>query len=377
MGRGWRGAALYLGCALLLSGCMGRSPRTIANQYVSALKKNQYSVCYAMLAEADRKATPLKHFVADMPLTPDVTPAWFESVLAASQYSVGNARRHGDRAHVPVRITTPDLPLFERTVEASVGPDGDPGPAARESLATGDYPKITYTDDLVLIHEHHHWRILGGFAARSRAAAIRRRALEFYYRGELQRAIAAYGAAISKRKDSDASGGWGLEFLYGRELGEIKDDIVDSAASRAYVNQLKVSNIRTNMSAAHHPAVFGRITNSGSRPIDAVRMKVTFYKGEGDNRVAVFSEQHVPISTPLEFTDFTVKATPLMPGETRKFGFNLDAPAPMQENADPYVSVDGIIFTQPQLMPSAQELAAPSATVTPRSSSGQSGHGDD
>jgi hypothetical protein len=333
------------------AGCLGQRPRTLAQQYVGALKQHNYAECYVMMTAADRQARAPNRFVSAIPLAPDVASAWFKLVLDATNYEVGESRREGPRAVVPVMVATPDLARFERSVEAYVGSDGEPVPLARDSLKGGDYPRITYEDEIVMVKEHHRWRILVDFPARDAAAADRRKALEAYYRFDLNQAIRSYNDALEVLRKSDATGSRGLEFLYGRELAEIMAVQSEAQAEKAYLPKLRVEGVGMKMSAAHRPAIFGRITNTGKRTIDGIQMAVTFFRGSGASRRSIFVERHIPISTPLEFTNFTIRTTPIAPGETRQFGFELAAPLSVQEAGDPFVEISQVIFTPSTLMP--------------------------
>jgi hypothetical protein len=363
-------AALAIATVTLCAACTWQSPRTVAQDYLTALQAHHYEQCYAMLTEEDRKACPIDHFLAVVPLAPDVTRRWFRLALGATSFEIGEPAGQELRRTIPLEVKAPDLARFERIINARVGLDADPAPAARKALAHGDYPRLAYRDDIVLVKEHHRWRVRADFPARLQAADLRRKALDLYYGGSYAQAIDHLRQAIAVLDKSDATGGWGLKFLYARELHELGEIAAESAAASAYAENLKLSEIAMRMSAAQHPAVFGKITNQGNRVIDELRMKVTFFTGRRASRRALFIEQHIPIATPLQFTNFTIKALPLMPGETREFGFELKAPIDTQQVADPYVVVSDIVFTAPELMPPASaeshanRKAVPAATAT-------------
>jgi len=349
----WR-LTLIVVAVVALTGCLGQRPQVIAQRYVDALKDRRYGDCYVMLTEKDRQTRTPDRFVSAIPLAPDVASTWFKLVLEATSYQVGESRRDGPRALVPVIVTTPDLARFERSVEAYVGADGDPVQAARDAFKGGEYPKVTYEDDIVLVKEHHRWRVEVDFAARDAAASKRRAGLEAYYKFDFSSAVSAYNDALGILRKSDATGARGLEFLYGRELAEIMTIQTEAPAAKAYLPHLALSEVGMKMSADHRPAVFGKITNNGNRAIDGVRMIVTFFSGQGAGRHPIFSEDHTPISTPLEFANFAIRAEPLAPGETRAFGVALGAPATIEESGDPFVAVSEIIFTPSALMPAAE-----------------------
>ena len=369
-----RGAALIvaltIAAATLCAACTWQSPRTVAQDYLAALQGRHYQQCYVMLSKDDKQACPLEQFLTLVPLAPDVSRRWFRPVLKATSFEIGEPAGQGLRMTIPINVRTPDLARFERIINASVGLDADPVPAARKALELGDCPQLSYRDDLVLIKEHHRWRVRADFPARKRAADLRRQALDFYYAGSYVQAVDSYRQAIAVLDKSDATGDWGLKFLYAREQHELEEIVGESAGAAAYIGNLKLSKIGMRMSAAQHPAVFGKITNLGHRAVDGVRMKVTFFEGRGDVRRVLFVEQHVPIATPLQFTDFTIKALPLMPGETRDFGFDLKAPISTQQIGDPYVTVSEIVFTPLELLPPASPAAhstskaGPGATAT-------------
>src|SRR5579875_1608813 len=379
MSRRWRGAvrgarlcrASILVTAMLFAGCTWQSPRTVAQNYLTALEQRQYEQCYLMLTEVDREAYPRERFLTAVPLTQDVTRRWFWPVLKATDFDLGEPQGQGLRRIVPVKVKAPDLARLERTINAMIGLDADPVPAARHALSSGDFPALSYLDDIVLVKEHHRWRVRADFPARERAADLRRHALDSYYGGSYAQAVGYYRDAITALDRSEATGGWGLKYLYGRELHEIETIVAQRAVALAYDDKLKLSDIGMRMSAAGRPAIFGKIANNGDRPVDSVRMNVTFYQGHGADRRDVFVEQHVPIATPLQFSDFSLRALPLMPGETRNFGFELKAPIDTQRSADPYVTVSDVVLTQPDLMPSTESGArTKGASPTARATAG-------
>jgi hypothetical protein len=99
------------------------------------------------------------------------------------------------------------------------------------------------------------------------------------------------------------------------------------------------------MSDSRMPAIFGAIANSGTRTIDDLRLVVTWYEGRGKDLRQVYREEHPIVLTPIVFTDFSEEVSPLLPGETRRFGFLLNAPAEIEQSASPYVTVGSVVFT--------------------------------
>jgi hypothetical protein len=119
------------------------------------------------------------------------------------------------------------------------------------------------------------------------------------------------------------------------------------------------------MSEQRVPAIFGSVTNSGDKAIDDIELAVTWYNGHGKDLKAVHREEHAVVITPLEFADFSRPVLPFVSGETRHFGFSLTAPAEIQQNASPYVTVSTIAFT-----PSSAPLPKPSTMDNGASASG-------
>ncbi|MBF6570021.1 MAG: hypothetical protein IVW54_14220 [Candidatus Binataceae bacterium] len=357
---------------MLLSGCTWQSPRAVVQNYLAAIKQHRYEQCYAMLTDSDRQAYTLQQFLTAIPLTPSVTQTWFRPVLEDTSYDIGEPRGQGLHLIVPVKVITPDLPRFERTIDAIVGPDVDPAPVARRALANGEYPDLGYDDQVVLIKEHHRWRVKADFPALEDAARLRRSALQYYYRAQYGQAVQEYQQAIAALAKADSSGGLGKSFLYRREMKEIQEIAAGHGAPNPA--RMKVADVGMRVSTAQHPALFGKITNPWKVPIDNVRMKVTFFQGSGAARRAIFAEEHVAIATPIEFSDFTIKAIPLAPGETRNFGFELKAPAATEQDADPFVAVDQVAATPTELIPakgSELHTRAPEASPAPRSGTGE------
>lgn len=96
---------------MLLAGC-GQSPQRLATRYLADLQQFNYPACYATLTDEDRAARPLKEFLTEIPMAPDVDPIWFRAVLFSTSYKVGQPKVDGERAVVPVKVTMPDLTLW-------------------------------------------------------------------------------------------------------------------------------------------------------------------------------------------------------------------------------------------------------------------------
>ena len=123
---------------LLLNGCERNAPHKAALRYLSDLRESNYAACYGMLSDQDRKDRTLAEFLTEIPLAPDVGPAWFHAVLRSVQFDPGEASRDGLNASIPVTITAPDLPLWERTVDAAAGRDRGGAQNAARALPADD-----------------------------------------------------------------------------------------------------------------------------------------------------------------------------------------------------------------------------------------------
>jgi hypothetical protein len=362
--------------AALLAGC-GQSPQSLAKRYLGDLQQFNYPACYATLTDEDRSARALKQFITEIPLAPDVDPIWFRAILFSTRYEVGEPQISGERSVVPVRVTTPDLTLWERTIDAKAGAQDSLNAAADKSLETGTYPKLRYEDALVMVKQQHQWRVVADFARRDLIRDGNREAIGIYHKLDYPRAAAAYQALIAQLDRHEFTGSRGLKFFFKRRLQAIEDIQAQVPAARAYVPRLVLSDVAVKMSEARVPAIFGRINNAGARAIDEIRLTVTYYGGRGTQQKLLYQESHSVIVTPIEFTGFIRPVLPFVPGETRDFGFELEAPAQIQQQAEPSLTVASIVFTQSKaptptlaienLAPPSQPSATPSSAL-PRSS---------
>ena len=359
-------AAIAL-CALVLAGCTGRLPHGVAEQYIADLQGFNYAACYQALAEQDRKDRALKDFLVEIPLAPDVSPLWFKPILHNTHYELGEVHRNpdGTTAYVPVKVTAPDLPLWERTLDAAAGFDGSGADAALRSLDTGDFPKWTYDDRIVLAKERHRWRVVAGFALKDRIADTRREAMVDFQKHQYDKAIATYRQMITTLEKSDATGAMGLAARYRRELADIENAKAQLAETDAYVPKLRLTEVAMKMSDERVPAIFGKVINAGDKPIDDIELAVTWYEGRGKDLKAAYTEKHPVFLTPIEFTDFTRSVLPLVPGQAQTFGFIVIAPVEVQQDGSPYVTVSSITFAQSKA-PLPKSVAA-SADATKKS----------
>ncbi|MGH7931654.1 MAG: hypothetical protein ACREQN_00655 [Candidatus Binataceae bacterium] len=340
-----RGVAALVLAALTLAGCT-TTPRGIAEQYLTDLQQFNYGACYELLSDQDRHDRTLKEFLGEIPMAPDVSPDWFRPVLHVTHFDLGQQRRTADRAWVPVTVTTVDLPLWERQFDAAAGRDGSGSDTAQRSLETGTYPKRTVTSRMVLVKEHHHWHIYANFAARGRARDLHREAIVQYHEHDYDKAIATYTGLLAGLDQDDATGVIGLKTQYAAELKAIENVKSQMPAGGAYAAELKLSDVAMKMSEQRVPAIFGRIANDGQKAVDEVQLTVTWYERKGKNLHAAFSEKHPVVVTPFEFTSFAEPVLPFVPGEKRDFGFIIEAPVAVQQDAAPYVTVSSVAFTQ-------------------------------
>jgi hypothetical protein len=339
-----------LGFFLVLCGCFRHSPHGIAERYVENLQQFNYAQCYRLMSAQDRADRPLSRFLTEIPLAPDVSPIWFRPILHTMRFELGNEHRNpdGDTAYVPVRINTINLPLWERALDADAGSKGSQSQLAHRSLETGAYPTITYDDKIFLVKEDHHWHILAGFAARDRLLDRYRKAMQDFYDGHWDQVIVQLQSIINELQQLPGTGNPGRAALLRAELNELRKVKAEIPMASAYGAKLKLDNVALRMAEERVPAIFGDITNGGDRPIDELRLAITWYQGRSKSLRIVQREEHSIVVTPIEFTDFSRQVMPFLPGEKRQFGFILDAPPEVQQNSIPYVSIASVAFTQIQ-----------------------------
>ena len=174
-------ALVLISAALLLAGC-GQSPQSLATRYLADLQQFNYPACYATLTDEERASRSLQQFLTDIPLAPDVDPIWFRAILFSTRYEVGEPQIAGERAVVPVKVTMPDLTLWERTIDAKAGPQDSLNAAADKSLQAGVYPKLRFEDALVMVKQQHQWRVVADFARRDLIRDGNREAVDIYHK---------------------------------------------------------------------------------------------------------------------------------------------------------------------------------------------------
>lgn len=361
--------AVALAVALVLGGCERNAPRKAAIRYLENLHESNYAACYGMLSDQDRKDRTLAEFLTEIPLAPDVGTAWFHPVLRSVQFDPGDASRDGLNASIPVTITAPDLPLWERTLDASAGRDRGGGQDAERSLQADDYPKITYGDVIYLTREHRHWQVVADLAERDRIVDMHREAIVDYHQYDYPKVIGTYQTMLADLDRLKATGAAGLATRYRAELAAVKVVQAEIPASTAYAaKKVVLGDVAMRMSEERVPAIFGSITNAGDRALDGVQIAVTWYEGRGKNLKAAYIEKHPVVITPMEFTDFSLPVLPFVAGEKRPFGFILTAPVEVQQDAAPYVTVSAIVFTHSNAP--LPKLASANAPTKPVASAG-------
>jgi hypothetical protein len=369
MNRRYGGLRLVVLSSFVLAGCFRRLPHGITERYIENLQQFNYPACYELLSQKDHLERTLPEFLTEIPLAPETSPIWFRSVLHLTHYELGAEERSADgkTAIVPVRVTAPDLPRWERALNAAAGHNGVTTAAAQRSLDMGDYPRRAYDDKIFLVKEDHHWRVVAGFAARDLIVDRHRQAMSDYFAQRYQQAIPQWRSMIAELRQQAATGSAGLAVRYGEELARMERLNAARGEAAAYSARLQLKGVAMKMSEDRVPAIFGEIRNTGDRPVDGVLLAVTWYTGRGKDLNAISREEHPVIVTPVEFTDFTEPVVPLMPGEARPFGFTLSAPANVQQVGSPYVTVASIALTDrpPPKAASVSSLASASPTSSP------------
>jgi len=360
-----------LTASFAIAGCGGNSPSNAARKYVENLKGFNYKDCYQQLSHQDQLDVPVEQFLTQVPLAPRVSRDWFKSVLSTAKYEVGEAKADGDKANVKVTVTRVDLPLWERTIDATV-PNADAAhPAAQSSLGAGTFPKAVFDDNIALVKQGEEWRLHVNFPQKEAAAKLRKQALEEYHKHDYDKAIETFKAALAELDKDVATGNDGLKYFIGRELAHVERVKAEIPQATAYLEKLKVEDVDMKMGASRTPGIFGKITNTGDKAIDEVQMTVIYYTGSGKRKKEVFREVHAPIATPLEFADFARPVLPFVPGEARNFGFRLQAEPDVMQKAQPDLTLTAIVFTDssaplPKLPePSPSPAASPGAAGSP------------
>ncbi len=338
------GSALVLAfvCVQCLAGC-GERPSEVAENYLSNLKTGRYSACYRMLSREDRRAQSFEEFVNNIPLAPDVDRDWFEAVEGRTEYVLASdARVHGYQAVLPVKVSSVDLSLWERALEAVYGPE-DAVKEARKSLERREYPHLTYQDQFIMLKEFHRWRIFANLASYEEIFELHRRALAFYHQHELDRAIGNYKVLLKTLEHKRGTGSMGVAYRYARELALVEVARARLFEAQQYLRKIELTRVRRDMAADGEPGIFGDVTNLGDQWVDEVRITVSYYLSP--DQKPVYIENHSIVANPIEFSGFATPPRPLKPGETRHFGVHLSAPVWVQERAEPRVKVSSLIFT--------------------------------
>ena len=361
--------AIALATAALVSGCSGGGPAKASQSYVDNLKFYNYQGCYQLLAHQDQVDKTIDQFLTAIPLAPDVSRDWFKSLLHNTNYEIGETKQLSpDKAIVTVKVTKADLPLWERTIDATADPTAGPDQAAQKSLEEVNFPKVTYNDDIVTVNEGGEWKIYANYAAKDALDKKHAEGIDAYHKHDYDKSIAAYQAALANLDKDPATGYDGLKMVWGQELQEIQSIKNQIPEAQSYIPKLALSDVDMKMAASRVPGIFGKITNSGDRAIDEVICTVTYNEGKGKKKKAVYSEEHSIIVTPIEFINFSRQVLPFVPGETRSFGFKLSAPPDIQQKATPDLEITGIVFTQSKApLPKPQPLgsASPAAAASP------------
>ena len=317
-----------------------------------------------MLAEPDRKQRSMQQFLAEIPIAPDVSRRWFRKIQRVTDYQIAQPASGPNQTVVPVHVTTPDLMLWERMLGGRSSAKEMVQAAAEKELSNGLYPILRYSDYIVLVKEGRDWHVVAGYEVRERLARLRGDALQAYHAYQYDRAVDLYRQMQGELDKAAFTGSGYLKYLCGAETRIVAAAQSSAPGARVYLSRVILEHVEAKLTAAHQPGMFGQISNAGERSLDQVELTVSYYAGAGNQEKAVYSESHTPIATPLRFTDFDRPILPFLSGETRQFGFTLNAPANIQQQSRSEVRVSNIIFSPP-------DDPEPSRADIPSAGSGQ------
>jgi hypothetical protein len=360
--RGSVAAAIAL--VMVVTGC-SKGPKNAADDYIGNLKLFNYRACYDGLSHGDKLDRTMEQFLAAPPMAPEVEKNWFKTTLQKMEFVPGDPKLEGDKAIVPIKVTMPDLAVWERTMYTLPTDKESTEAQAQKSLQQDSFPKVTYDDSMVMVKEPDGWKLVVNFPLREKIAKLHKSAVDLYHKHDYDKAIAGYQELLAELNKEPSTGSEGLKFFYGRELKDIESAKAQLADAQAYIPKLQLSDVDMKMAASRVPGIFGKITNTGDKPIDEVQMTVNYYEGKGKKRKQVFTEDHTPIATPLTFTNFARPLLPFVPGETRDFGFKLTAAADVQQRATPDLVITSVTFTQSPAPLPKPPPPSPSASATP------------
>lgn len=346
--------ATLIAWIVLIAGCNRQpeapepDPKAAAQTYLAALKEGDYQTCYRMLAKGDLDHLSMDKFLRDIPMAPDVERRWFEPIEHVTEYRIGVPFKRGAEIVVPVNVTTPNLVIWERML-GTPGEDRQTLQAkAEKQLASGDYPRLIYADQIILVKEANEWRVVAAFVERALIDDLHEQALSAYHAFDFDRTLSLYRRIQEIPEKTPFTGSGGLSRGFAREVEVIEAARVGAPAARSYLSKLVLKNVVSKPAQSGEPGLFGQITNSGDRALDQVELTVSYGSASGK---MVYSEKHVTVATPLEFTDFDMSIVPFGPGQTRDFGFVLKAAPEIQVSNKPSVTVTGIILSETPVFP--------------------------
>jgi tetratricopeptide (TPR) repeat protein len=350
----------------LIAGCAkapppGPGPEAVAQVYLAALKAGDYQACYRMIAENDLVHGSLGGFLGQIPMSPNVERRWFGQIEAATAYRFGTAMERGGEAAVPVNVTTPNLVLWERMLGARNATKQAVQKGFEKQLADGDYPSLSYPDQIVMVLEDGEWRILAGFAQRARIDRLHEQALAAYHQLDYDKALVLYRQMLERLDKAPFTASGEVAYLLSQEMKRVEAASAGAAAAQSYLTKLTLKNTDAKPALSGGPGMFGQLVNSGDRDLDQVELTVSYYSDTGK---LVYAERHTPVALPLEFTDFDVPIVPMRPGETRDIGITLTAPLEIQQQNKPRMTVSGVIFSEPLATP--PKLAGMGARIDAR-----------
>jgi hypothetical protein len=373
--------AAALAAAFMIAGCArtppGPDPSAAARKYLAALKSGDYQTCYGMLAEHDLTHGSLGEFLSEVPMAPQVDQRWFKLIETATAYSLGPAEQREGHATVPVRITTPNLVQWERSLGAASQTRKMVQEKAEKQLAGGAFPRFEYEDSMVMALEGDEWRVVAGFETRAQVRTLHDQALVAYHQLDYAKALVLYRKMLDRLGHAEFTGRAELVSRLAGEMKTVEAGAASASAAQAYVPRLVLKNVAAKPAMSGSPAIFGDLVNSGDRALDQVTLTVSWYTPEGK---LVYSERHTPFALPLRFADFELPLAPFAPGATRKFGIVLTAPLDVQQQNKAQVIVSGVILSQPLEVPKGGVVeaanraargipdAVPSAAVAPAKS---------
>lgn len=316
--------AIFPMLAIWLFGCsMGPGPGEVVSKFINVGIDGKDEEAYSLISSEDKEMESFDAFSKLRKKGREMGPPWTEMLKGQISFQVKDVKTEGDKAHVTVDITMPDLMSMMGEL---IGPamlaalSGEKNEEAMkkfaETMKGKKIPTRTETKVYDLVKEKDGWKVFLNYKGEAKERELKAKVGELKEKAENLEKKKQYMEAKAVLEEASMLNPQDEKIP--DKIKEMDVKAIKYKEKQDYFEKIEVRNVYVGKSNFDEVGAFGEIKNLGDKTLK--RVEITIYCLDKAGNV-VHEKTYLPVLvTKFSFGD----DKPLKPNYTRKFGCRLD-----------------------------------------------------